>query len=41
MGALDDDSGIAPQYHIFTGSKAPWHEIHDSLPQYQRWRDEA
>jgi hypothetical protein len=41
MGALEDDSGIAPQYHIFTGSKAHWYEIHDSLPQYERWRDDA
>jgi hypothetical protein len=21
-------------YHIFVGSKAPWHEITDALPQY-------
>lgn len=41
MGALDDDSGVTPQYHIFTGSKAPWYEIHDSLPQYERRREEA
>jgi hypothetical protein len=40
MGALEDDSGVTPQYHIFTGSKAPWHEISDSLPQYERWREE-
>jgi hypothetical protein len=40
MGALEEDSGIGPQYHIFTGSKARWHEICDSLPQYERWREE-
>jgi hypothetical protein len=40
MGALEDDSGVTPQYHIFTGSKAPWHEISDSLPQYERSREE-
>lgn len=41
MGALESDPGIAPEYHIFAGSRAPWHEITDALPQYERWRDEA
>ncbi|HEX2138445.1 MAG TPA: GFA family protein [Woeseiaceae bacterium] len=41
MGTLEDDSGIAPQYHIYTGSKAPWYEIRDSLPQYERGRKDA
>lgn len=35
MGAFDDDPGVRPQEHIFTGSKAPWHTITDSLPQYE------
>jgi hypothetical protein len=39
--ALEDDSSVEPQYHIFTGSKAPWYEIRDSLPQHERWREEA
>jgi hypothetical protein len=34
MGTLVDDPGIRPMFHIFVGSKAPWHEITDSLPQY-------
>jgi hypothetical protein len=34
MGTLVDDPGIRPTFHIFVGSKAPWHEITDSLPQY-------
>jgi hypothetical protein len=34
MGALDDDPGIRPGSHIFTGSKAAWDEIGDGLPQY-------
>ena len=34
MGTLVDDPGIRPKLHIFVGSKAPWHEIADSLPQY-------
>lgn len=35
MGGLDDDPGIRPQAHIFTGSKAPWFEITDSLPRFE------
>jgi hypothetical protein len=31
---LDTDPGIAPQAHIFVGSKAPRYEIADSLQQY-------
>ena len=34
MGALDDDPGIRPQFHIFVGSKAPWFDIADDLPQH-------
>lgn len=37
--ALDDDTGIVPEYHQFVGSKAPWHRIADDLPQYQSWPD--
>ena len=32
-GSLDDDPGARPEQHIFTGSKAPWFRITDSLPQ--------
>ena len=35
MGTLIDDPTIRPGAHIFVGSKAPWYEITDSLPQYQ------
>jgi hypothetical protein len=34
MGALDDDPGVRPREHIFVGSKAPWDEITDALPQH-------
>jgi hypothetical protein len=34
MGALDDDPGRGPDHHIFVGSKAPWFEIADELPQH-------
>lgn len=33
-GTLDDDPGVRPAYHIFVGSKAPWFEITDGLPQH-------
>ena len=32
-GALVDAPTLKPQKHIFVGSKAPWHEITDDLPQ--------
>jgi hypothetical protein len=34
MGALDGDPGVRPRNHIFVGSKAPWFEITDALPQF-------
>ena len=33
-GSLDDDPGVRPEQHIFTGSKASWFRITDSLPQF-------
>lgn len=35
LGTVDGDSGDRPREHIFVGSKAPWHDITDSLPQYE------
>jgi hypothetical protein len=32
-GSLDGSPGRPPRGHIFVGSKAPWHEITDGLPQ--------
>ncbi len=34
LGALDDDPGVKPQMHVFVASKAPWHEITDTLPRF-------
>ena len=34
-GALDTDPGMRPIAHIFVGSKAPWFEITDSVPQME------
>jgi hypothetical protein len=35
MGSLVDAPGIRPTAHIFVGSKAPWFEITDDLPQFE------
>ena len=40
-GTLDTDPGIVPLMHIFTGSKAAWHEITDSLPQFMEFPPEG
>jgi len=33
-GTLVDPPSLAPQAHIFVGSKAPWDTINDGLPQH-------
>ena len=33
LGSLVDEPSIRPTEHIFVGSKAPWFEITDDLPQ--------
>jgi hypothetical protein len=33
-GALDDDPGIKPNFHVHVASKAPWFTITDDLPQF-------
>ena len=35
-GLFDDDPGVRPRLHVFTSSKAPWHEITDDLPQHPK-----
>ena len=35
LGSLVDAPGIRPTSHIFVGSKAPWFEITDGLPQFE------
>jgi hypothetical protein len=37
MGTLVDAPAIRPTAHIFVGSKAPWYEITDDLPQYREF----
>ena len=34
LGTLDDDPKLRPRCHIFVGSRAPWFEITDDLPQF-------
>ena len=34
MGSVDGDPGTRPSEHIYVGSKAPWYEIADALPQH-------
>lgn len=41
MGGLEQDPGNRPEMHIFVGSKAPWHEIIDKLPQHDTWPPEG
>lgn len=37
LGGLEGDFDGEPLAHIFTGSKAAWYTISDSLPQYEEW----
>jgi AraC family transcriptional regulator len=34
LGALGEAPRVAPTFHAFVGSKAPWYEIADALPQF-------
>lgn len=34
-GLLDDDPGVKVSFHIYTGSRAPWCELSDGLPQFE------
>ena len=35
LGSLADAPSLRPTKHIFVGSKAPWFEITDELPQFE------
>ena len=35
--AILDDPPVRPACHVFVGSKAPWFEITDALPQYAEY----
>lgn len=34
VGSLDSDPGVTAKGHIFIGSKAPWFDVKDGLPQW-------
>ena len=37
LGSLVDAPSLRPTHHMFVGSKAPWFEITDDLPQYDEY----
>ncbi len=37
LGSLVDAPAVRPTEHIFVGSKAPWFEITDDLPQFEEY----
>lgn len=37
LGTVDGDPGVRPGKHVLVGSKAPWYEITDALPQFEEW----
>lgn len=37
IGGLEQDPGTRPSMHVFVGSKTPWYEITDALPQFDTW----
>ena len=37
LGSLRDAPSLRPANHIMVGSKAPWFEITDQLPQYEEY----
>jgi hypothetical protein len=41
VATLDDPSAIAPEFHIFWGSRIPWFEPGDDLPRYDRFRPDT
>ena len=40
MGTVHGKPASPPAYHQFVGSKAPWFEITDGLPQHDAWPDD-
>ena len=40
LGTVDGDVSCPPGFHQFVGSKVPWFEISDSLPQHQGWPED-
>ena len=36
-GTLIDEPALKPTAHMFVGSKAPWHDILDNLPEHDEY----
>ena len=36
LGSLDEDPGLRARVHVYVGDKAPWYEITDALPQFEK-----
>ncbi len=41
LGTVDGDVRCPSGFHQFVGSKAPWFEICDDLPQHDAWPDQG
>lgn len=41
LGTLDEAPALAPQFHSYVASKAPWYAIEDDLPQHPAGRTPA
>ena len=39
MGTVEGNPPRPLAYHIFVGSKAPWHDVLDAAPQYETFPD--
>ena len=39
LGTVDGDVNCPTGFHQFVGSKAPWFDISDNLPQHKAWPD--
>lgn len=37
LGTVDGDPDCPDGFHRFVGSKAPWYDISDDLPQHDEW----
>ena len=37
LGGLDQAPDNRPEGHIWVGSKSPWFDITDDMPQYESW----
>lgn len=41
MGTINGNPALPPAYHIFVGSKAPWHQFNDQAERYDTFPEEA